>query len=221
MIRERLHLGEKMMRIFFEVFNRISGALIEIAAISVFLIPLFLVYHKYAFRDKKRTFFYFIFSCYLTAMLALVGFPNVLTLQFDVTVNAVPFFGMLSDLKNTCLNVLLFFPFGMFLPMLWERFKNIKSMMCASFCMTVFVEMSQIFTFRATDINDVITNMAGALLGYFAAKAVTKNFTRHMLHAKEKEGCLVFGTIVFLMFFLQPLVSSRLWEWILSVRPGR
>ncbi|MFQ7774153.1 MAG: VanZ family protein [Anaerotignum faecicola] len=34
-------------------------------------------------------------------------------------------------------------------------------------CVTLFIELSQLFTLRATDINDILTNLAGAAIGYF------------------------------------------------------
>lgn len=35
--------------------------------------------------------------------------------------------------------------------------------------MTSFIEIAQIFTGRATDIDDIITNIAGTLVGYLIA----------------------------------------------------
>ena len=69
---------------------------------------------------------YMIFGFYLAVVLALVGFPNIIMLQMEFTVNLIPFIYMLSDLANACLNVLLFVPFGFILPMLWKEFRSIK-----------------------------------------------------------------------------------------------
>ena len=69
---------------------------------------------------------YMIFGFYLAVVLALVGFPNIIMLQMEFTVNLIPFIYMLSDFVNACLNVFLFVPFGFFLPMLWKEFRSIK-----------------------------------------------------------------------------------------------
>ena len=49
-----------------------------------------------------------VFGFYFTAVLALVGFPNIASLKIDFTVNVIPFLDMVSDSINACLNVLLF-----------------------------------------------------------------------------------------------------------------
>ena len=58
---------------------------------------------------------------------------------------------MINDFSNACLNVLLFVPFGFFLPVLWKEFRNAKKVFIAGFAMTSFIEIAQIFTGRATD----------------------------------------------------------------------
>ena len=76
---------------------------------------------------------------------------------------------MINDFSNACLNVLLFVPFGFFLPVLWKEFRNAKKVFIAGFAMTSFIEIAQIFTGRTTDINDIITNIAVTLIGYLIA----------------------------------------------------
>ena len=87
-----------------------------------------------------------IFGFYLTAVLALVGFPNIISLKVELTVNIIPFVYMIDDFVNACLNVLLFVPFGFFLPVLWKEFRNAKKIFIAGFAMTSFIEIAQIFT---------------------------------------------------------------------------
>ena len=71
---------------------------------------------------------------------------------------------MINDFINACLNVLLFVLFGFFLPVLWKEFRNAKKLFTAGFAMTSFIEIAQIFTGRTTDIDDIITNIAGTLI---------------------------------------------------------
>ena len=106
--------------------SRIYNALIELVAATVFIIPVWCVYEKIFFQSWKRTLIYMTFGFYLVVVLALVGFPNITMLQMEFTVNLIPFIYMLSDFVNACLNVLLFVPFGFFLPMLWKEFRSIK-----------------------------------------------------------------------------------------------
>ena len=196
--------------------HRIYGALIEILAASVFIIPLFGLYGKFVVHNLKRTLLYIVFGFYVVAVLALVGFPSIISMNLDFTINVIPFVDMVSDFINACLNVLLFVPLGIFLPMLWDEYRSIKKTMLVALCITVGIELSQIFTFRTTDINDIITNIAGTLVGYFIAKSITQNFSKYVKsNTNNKEFYIIFGTVALIMFLLQPLVSSLLWEAIL------
>lgn len=88
--------------------------------------------------------------------------------------------------------------------------------MFVALCITVGIELSQIFTFRTTDINDVITNATGTLIGYLIAKGVTQNFNKYVKsNVNSKEFYIIFGMVVIIMFLLQPFVSSLLWETVL------
>lgn len=194
---------------------RIYGSFIEILAASIFIIPLFILYGIYIFHNVKRTFIYIVFGFYLVAVLALVGFPDITSLNMNGKINIVPFVNMVSDFVNACLNVLLFVPFGIFLPMLWDKYRNVKSTMLATLYVTVLIEFSQLFTFRTADINDIITNIIGALVGYFGAKWITKNFTQYTKsNVNNKDLYIIFGTVILTMFLLQPFVSSLLWEMV-------
>ena len=153
---------------------RIYITLMEVMAAAVFIIPLWMLYHKICFHSWKRTMIYMVFAFYMTAVLALVGFPNITLLKIEVTVNVIPFIYMIPDFANACLNVLLFIPFGFFLPILWEKFRNVKRTIVAGLLTTLFIEISQLFTGRATDIDDVITNFLGGLIGYILFLAFNK-----------------------------------------------
>lgn len=196
--------------------SRIYNALIELVAATVFIIPVWCVYEKIFFQSWKRTLIYMIFGFYLVVVLALVGFPNIMMLQMEFTVNLIPFIYMLSDLVNACLNVLLFVPFGFFLPMLWKEFRSIKRVALAGIVATFFIEISQLFTGRATDIDDIITNSIGTLIGYLIVHFVTENFIKRTLSdSKINDFYLICGSIGVIMFFLQPFVSTWLWGILL------
>lgn len=196
--------------------HRIYSTLIEIAAAAVFIIPVLCIYNKLCVHSWKRTIVYIVFGFYLTAILALVGFPNITSLKIDFTVNVIPFADMVSDFNNACLNILLFVPFGFFFPVLWERFRNIKNIVLIGLIATSLIEISQIFNFRTSDINDIITNIIGTMTGYFIARWITGNFTKRiLLNSKISDFYVICGSVGFIMFFCQPFVSSWLWEMVL------
>ena len=179
----------------------------EIAAGVLLLIPLLLLYQKLCFHSWKRTFLYLIFSAYLTAVLCFVGFPNIRYIRFDANVNLIPFVGMADSLRNTLLNILLFIPLGFLLPLLWQRYRNMGKALLFSFFATLTIELSQLFSSRATDVDDLITNFIGALCGYLLARVCTKGFTKHLVVSNpESHLALLCGTVIVVMFFLQPFL---------------
>ena len=56
--------------------------------------------------------------------------------------------------------------------------------------MTSFIEIAQIFTGQATDIDDIITNITGTLIGYLIAYGFTGVFTGRIVKNSKKERLL-------------------------------
>ena len=194
---------------------RIYSMLIEIMAAALFIVPIWCMYNKLCFHSWKRTIAYMVFGFYLTAVLALVGFPDITSLKVDFTVNIIPFIDMVSDFSNACLNILLFVPFGFLLPILWENFRNVKRVAFMGLITTFFIEISQIFTFRTTDINDIITNTVGTMIGYYIARRITGSFTKRvLLNSKMSDFYVICSSVGVIMFLFQPFVSSLLWEMV-------
>ena len=125
---------------------RIYSTLIEMVAAAVFIIPIWCIYNKLYFRSWKITFLYMIFGFYLTAVLALVGFPNIISLKVELTVNIIPFVYMINDFINACLNVfIILFPLAFFLPVLWKEFRNAKKIIYSRICNDIIYRNSSNF----------------------------------------------------------------------------
>ena len=78
------------------------------------------------------------------------------------------------------------------------------------------VEVSQIFTFRTSDINDLITNTVGTVIVYYTAQCLTGKFTKHIvLDSLDRDFYIICGSVGLIMFLLQPFVSSFIWKLIL------
>lgn len=195
---------------------KIYSVLIEITAASVFIFPLFCLYEKIFIRNIKQMIVYIIISLYFTAILSLVGFPNISDITFDITLNLIPFIDNISYFVSACLNIILFIPLGIILPAFWGKYRNGKSITVFALCITLGIELSQIFTYRTTDILDIITNISGAWIGYIAIKMTTAHFSKcSNRNYRDKDLYIILGTVLIIMFFMQPFVSSFLWELIL------
>ena len=102
------------------------------------------------------------------------------------------------------------------MPILWDKFRNVKKITLIGFITTSIIEISQIFTFRTTDINDLITNTVGTVIGYYTAQCLTGKFTKHIvLDSLDRDFYIICGSVGLIMFLLQPFVSSFIWKLIL------
>ena len=106
----------------------------------------------------------FVFCYYLIGVLTMTGIGKLGS--FSPTFVLIPFVDMIRGPVDTVLNLILFLPLGFFLPMLFKKYSHIRCVMLTSFFFSLSIEMVQMFGRGATDINDLITNTAGACLGY-------------------------------------------------------
>lgn len=195
--------------------HRLSYACLETAIAAVFLIPIFYYYHKTKFHSKRTTIVALLFSLYLCAVYSMVGLPNATYFRFRPNYNIVPFRYFFSDFTSL-LNVFLFIPLGFFLPVLREKFRKFIPVLLFGFLMSVLIEVMQIFTLRATDINDLMTNTLGTILGYFVGKLLLRTFPELILPEETQELRTICVTTVLVMFFLHPFLSGAIWTQFLK-----
>ena len=189
-------------------------AAVDVVPAAVVLIPLFGVLHFTVYcRDLKKSVLYCLFCLYMAAVFSLVGIPNVIYFRPQVNVNLIPFQGMVDDFKNSILNVALFIPFGFFVPLLWQKYRSVTTCVAAGFCMSFIIELLQMLTYRATDVNDLITNTAGTLLGFLLAKRLTAKVPA----VEEGHRDIIYLTVLSfcVMFFVHPFLSPLIWDRIL------
>lgn len=197
------------------IMHRLVSMSIEVAAASVVLIPILLLYQKLIFHNVIKTFVYIIVTLYLTAMCSLVGFPYITGLHVVFSYNFIPLAGMMSGLSASFLNILLFIPLGILVPCIWSKYRMMKKMVLLGFLTSLSIEVLQIFTFRATDVNDLITNVTGTIIGYFISRVIIKKSPQlDKLGSREGELYLLYGTVAAVMFFVQPLIYPFLWRLI-------
>lgn len=196
-----------MYRLFLAAVDMLPAALI--------LIPVFLLLNRTVFHNFRKCILYYVFACYLSVVYVLVGLPNVTYIRAELNLNLIPFAGILADWKNSILNVLLFVPLGIMLPLLWSNFNNPLKTVLFGFAMSLAIELLQILTFRATDINDLITNTLGTYIGYLASTVFRRKYPIPGEN-KSIELCIVIVTVLITMFFAYPFVSAALWDLILT-----
>lgn len=106
----------------------------------------------------------YVFCVYIIGILALTG--NCIKGSFSPVIVYTPFVNMISGPVDTALNILLFLPLGIFLPILYGKYDRIGKIALVGFLISLSVEIAQMFGTGSTDINDLITNTVGTCLGY-------------------------------------------------------
>lgn len=64
------------------------------------------------------------------------------------------------------LNILLFLPFGLLSPWFCDRMASWKKVLEGGFSLSLLIEVSQLLNNRSTDVDDLILNTLGALVGW-------------------------------------------------------
>ena len=183
--------------------------IIEILISMFLLIPVFSVLYKTRFHNIKKTILYFVFATYLAAVYLFVGMPTLQFMRFELSLTLTPFLPMIADFKNTILNIILFIPLGIMLPFLWKKYDTLRETLFFGFLMSLAIELLQILTYRATDINDLIANTIGAVLGYFVFRIISCIIPSITKFASRKnEITIVMLSVFAVMFFLQPYLAT-------------
>ncbi|MGL5149788.1 MAG: VanZ family protein [Clostridium sp.] len=141
------------------------------------------------------------FAIYITMVIALTIFPlrfgNPIVIKSYT--NFIPLISLIDfnvevsyQLKNILGNALLLFPLGIYIPI----FKTINSKVCSlkqilltGILATLIIECTQLLTsyFKITgvprifDINDIILNTLGVILGYIIYKKILYKFIENFI----------------------------------------
>lgn len=114
----------------------------------------------------------FIFYLYLVVSVTGIGTLEDLLSYPEVIrpgeINVLPFssgFGI-----QNILNIIMFMPFGFLVPLIWKPSRKLSGTVLLGFEFSLLIEFLQLFNRRATDIDDLLMNTLGALLGFLLWK---------------------------------------------------
>lgn len=148
---------------------------------------------------------YLLFAVYLSGVYAAAGLPSLFSLTFRPRLNVRLFAYMFSDYRSSLLNVVFFVPLGFLLPMLWQRFRRFHRTFFFALGLSLVIEILQLLTPRATDVNDLVTNSAGAVLGYGFSMLLQRIFPGLRSQDDSREVYFIGLIVGAVMFFLYPL----------------
>jgi glycopeptide antibiotics resistance protein len=174
----------------------------------------------------------FLYLCYV---IYVTSFPmTYIFYSFNRTVNLIPLVKSISMIQNAITlgvmvrdvvinllgNLLLLVPLGFFLPVLSEKSRSAFKIIGLGFVVSLSIEMSQfILAVRIFDVDDILLNTLGALLGYSIFKLILKipaaaTQIKNISHSDRKDrnkGILAFALVALLAFlaiFFTQLVAK-------------
>lgn len=194
--------------------------LINVLASAVVLLPVYVISGLVLFRDRSWRWRagYLLLGLYFAALFSVVGLPQIDCLVFEPSVHLVPLADVLagsaSYRMSAALNVLLFVPAGVLLPMLWGGFDRAWRTVLFGFCLSFGVEWLQLFTFRLTDVDDLICNTLGSAIGWLIACAALRGERPRQGKRDILALPILLGAALLAHFFVQPFVAAVIWQAI-------
>lgn len=171
------------------------------------LIPAFLIFMIYMFfmtiKNKKYGGGQFLlvtsFAVYFLSMIHLVFFP--IEINIGEYANLTPWYKSINfiplltiDAATFILNIIMLVPLGMYLPLLSSKFQSVKKAASMGLYISLSFEFTQLLmriifgNGRSTDINDLLANTLGAVIGFLLIRELSKkSFVNTILHKLRLE----------------------------------
>lgn len=135
------------------------------------------------------------------------------------------FMGIGNTIYNVVGNILLFVPLGFFIPLLFEKKNKIINIALYGFYASLAIELIQLITaINLTDIDDIMFNTLGAILGFFIynvfyyvikktklgelVRKVTSKFNGNLVTLSIKPLSIMFGAV--LLFTIITIYNSTI-----------
>lgn len=112
-----------------------------------------------------------LFAFYVTGVFHVTGAGTLwdgLRLPADAYFTRINPFPFANDIDPVGygLNVVMFLPFGFLIPLMSPENRKLSRVALGGFGFSLLIEVSQILSLRGTDIDDLILNTLGAVLGW-------------------------------------------------------
>ena len=160
-------------------FIMLMAMVINAFFISVIIFAVFLIIKKIIKKkiSIKRSLLEFTFIWYVFTLLEVTGIIGILSMtqykwewfleSFDVIKIIIPQDG--GEVAMLICNCVLFIPFGFLLPIIFQRMKIIR-VLIISLIVILIIELLQAAGGRMLEVNDIVTNLLGTVIGYMLYK---------------------------------------------------
>ena len=198
-------------------FNTISGVWPMLLIVSVIILTIritYLIYNKKKIEIHKELLM-FCFIVYVLLLYYIVTFQD----NNYGTNNFVPFkemfrYDITSSLfiKNVLGNIMLFIPLGLFIS-LYIRNRNFIITVFLSFLISCSIEYVQSVIGRTVDIDDVILNTFGGLIGYIIYKLGNK-FAYRLPKFLKSTFILDILSLLFVLAIMYMAIKTEFWRYL-------
>lgn len=162
--------------------------------VSLFIM-LLICLSNYIFRKEKQVCFLvgnLFLTGFMVVIFSLTGISPISGFHKDIYWNAVQFvpFKTIESMINSGIdlyvfenifgNILMFVPLGFLLPILSTKMQKWYWTVFVGAVVSLGIEVSQLFLVRSTDIDDLILNTCGVVLGYICYKMIQKMIPKLM-----------------------------------------
>lgn len=156
--------------------------IIFIIIISILYLPILLILKKKGISVIRQSSYIGLICSMFLIIFATILFMPITFQPESYSLNLKPFswIGTVNDTKEFIVekvpNIMLFIPLGFFIPAVYKNKRKFNRTILLSFVITFSIEFFQYFIGRASDIDDIITNLLGAIIGYGIFKIISNLF---------------------------------------------
>ena len=159
----------------------------------------------------------FIFLYYVYLVLETTGIGTIWEIglypgmKLQEEINLIPFRDGIS--LSMILNVVMFMPLGFLLPLLWKEYQSLVRTAIIGFCFSCGIEFCQLFNRRVSDVDDLLMNTLGAILGWLIWIVFSR--ITHLKYGRRNQG---FGGKVGAVYLAVSLVGQFFlynWRWMI------
>ena len=151
------------------------------------------------------------FLIYIISLFYVVTFQDVSW----STSNFIPFkemfrYRVFSTMffKNVIGNMIMFLPYGFFISYILKLDKK-KIVLILSLLISITIEVTQLIIGRVFDVDDILLNVVGGLLGYFIYRIITK--IESHLPTFLKNNCfyniMVSGLVIIILVYVYKIIG--------------
>ena len=194
-----------MENILLILLDKLCGAIVSLPLVLIFV---FILDRQ---RAKRKWLWMVLLVLYLNAMYIVIGVPGVQYICWDPTVNLIPFQDFTSsNIEGMILNAVMFAPLGFLLPAYFQRYRQWNHTLFAGIATSLTAELIQLFTLRATDVDDLIMNTLGTVIGFLLAKLISRHRTAVYRGKKDWLELVIINGIILLtiVFIRYPLMEA-------------